>query len=81
MMEETGEIQMADEPAPHLVEQIDRLFAVLQSMPELLQTGRAYGLVVGLSPALAQQMVLRHGEEAASVFHNTWRVDPSTSSR
>ena len=65
-------------PPPHLMEQIDRLFAVLQSMPELLQTGRAYGLTVGLSPALAQQMVLRHGDEAKSVVLNTWRIDPLT---
>jgi hypothetical protein len=68
---------MADEPAPHLAEQIDRLFLTLKSMPELLQTGRAYGLAVGLSPALVQQMVVRHGEDAASVILNTWRVDPA----
>jgi hypothetical protein len=72
---------MVDQPKvpPHLAEQIDRLFLTLKSMPELLQTGRAYGLAVGLSPALAQQMVLRHGEDAASVFLNIWRVDPAKS--
>lgn len=70
---------MADEPLlPIYAEQIDRLFLALKSMPELLQVGRTYGLAVGLSPILAQQMVLRHGEEAASVILNTWRVDPAT---
>ena len=62
------------------MEQIDKLFFTLKSMPELLQTGRAYGLAVGLSPALAREMARRHGEEAASVFLNTWRVDAATSS-
>ncbi|WP_428490619.1 hypothetical protein [Rhodopila sp.] len=64
---------MADQPnvPPHLAEQIDRLFLALKSMPELLQTGRAYGVTVGLSPALAQQMTSVHGEEASAVILNT----------
>jgi hypothetical protein len=44
----------------------------------LLQTGRAYGLVVGLSPVLGGEMVRRHGEAAAPVLANVWRVDPAS---
>ena len=71
-----------DTPAnlpPPLAEQIDRLFDALKSMPELLREGRAYGIAIGLSPALAEQMMRRHGADAATVFHNTWRVDPKAS--
>ena len=60
-------------------EQIDRLFEALNSMPELLREGRAYGIAVGLSPALAEQMMRQRGAEAETVFHNTWRVDPKAS--
>lgn len=82
MKRETGGIQMADEPAPHLVEQIDRLFLTLKSMPELLQTGRAYGLAVGLSPVLGREMARRHGDEAMSVLANVGLVDePKGNSR
>jgi hypothetical protein len=71
---------MGEEPKlpPLLAEQIDKLFSILKSMPELLQTGRAYGLVVGLSPVLGGEMVRRHGEAAAPVLANVWRVDPSS---
>jgi hypothetical protein len=70
---------MSEEPKlpPVLAEQIDKLFSILKSMPELLQTGRPYGLVVGLSPVLCGEMVRRHGE-AAAVLANVWRVDPSS---
>ena len=63
---------------PHLLEQIDKLFLTLKSMPELLQTGRAYGLGVGLSPALGREMAQRHGEDATSVLMNVRPVDEPT---
>ena len=71
---------MAEEPKlpPLLVEQIDKLYSILKSMPELLQIGRAYGLVVGLSPRFGGEIMRRHGEAAAPVLANVWRVDPAS---
>ena len=57
----------------------DRLFAALQAVESLLSLGRAYGFTVALSPALAAQIDMRHGEDAASVLSNTQRVDPRAS--
>ena len=68
---------MSEQPSisPVFAEQIDRLFAVLMSSPELLQQGRSHGLAVGLSPAIVAEMIRRHGEDAAEIMNNTWRVD------
>jgi hypothetical protein len=69
---------MIDPPPPpqQYAQQIDRIYWALKDAQVLLETGRAYGFVVGLSPALAQQIHLRHGDEAASVLANVWSVDP-----
>jgi hypothetical protein len=74
-------MKVADESKlpPIYAEQIDELFRALKSIPALLQQGRTYGLAVGLSPVLVQQMLLRHGEEANLILLNTWRVDPTKS--
>jgi hypothetical protein len=60
-----------------LTEQIDVLFRMLKSVIVLLCQGRAYGLRVGLSPALAAMLQLRHQDDAALVLANTSRVEKS----
>ena len=73
---------MTDDPKltpGNFAEQIDCLFAALQQATDLLTVGRAYGFCVGLSPALAAEIAKRHGEAAARVLSNTWRVDPTQS--
>src|SRR4051812_34095564 len=57
-------------------EHIDRLFKGLVAAHQLLATGRSDGLVIGLSPALAEIIARRHGERAELVLNNTWRVNP-----
>jgi hypothetical protein len=59
-------------------EQIDGIFETLLASEQLLTTGRSLGLVIGLSPALAEDIARRHGERAAAVLDNTWRVDPQS---
>jgi hypothetical protein len=59
--------------------EIDCLFAALQQVADLLALGRAYGLCVGLSPALAAEIAKRHGDAATTVLSNTWRVNPTRS--
>jgi hypothetical protein len=59
----------------------DAIFAALKEAGLLLQTGRMYGLCIGLSPALAAQFEMRFGEDATVVLANTWRVDPAKSPR
>jgi hypothetical protein len=59
--------------------EIDRLLAALQAAEGLLSFGRPYGFTVALSPALAAQIDMRHGEDAARVLSNTQRVDPRAS--
>ena len=67
-------------PTPaNFSKEIDCLFAALQQVTGLLALGRAYGLCVGLSPALAAEIVKRHGEAGARVVNNTWRVNPTRS--
>ena len=58
-------------------DQIDRIFEALMAAESLLAVGRADGLVIGLSPALAANIARRHGERAEMVLNNTWRVDPT----
>jgi hypothetical protein len=66
---------MNNQSAPYK-EQIDHIFEALLASEQLLTTGRSLGLVIGLSPALAEDIARRHGERFATVLNNTWRVDP-----
>ena len=56
----------------------DGIFEALAGAKELLAVGRSDGLVISLSPALADIMPRRDGERAEMVINNTWRVDPNT---
>lgn len=58
-------------PIPaELAGEAEVLFQALRQCPHLLQVGRAFGLRVGLSKGLSDQMRDRHGDESLPVVAN-----------